>query len=233
MRQSVPTIQNINSYHQHFDQNIPHIKNQPRTERGCNDKCCYVLFIFLTLLLIGGGIFFIVSADFSQFSRTPTKHINTKSYSSSSSAKIEAYDISNLKPGIPVIVGMIVLSIVLAVAFQCLLLKFPKCMFYTMLILGGVFMLVLAIIMVIAGALAGGIIFAIVTIIYFIVVFCNKSQIRVGSVLLQTSARFILERPSVFIIPFIMLLIVLAFEIFWLASLIGITLFAGDSITRQ
>lgn len=144
--------------------------------------------MFLTLLLIGGGLFFIIAADFGKFTHSTTNGKN----STPITTEISAYDISNLKSGIPVIIGMIVLSIVLAVAFQCLLLKFPKCMFYTMLILGGVFMIVLAIIMIYAGVIAGGVIFGLITIIYFIVVFCNQNQIRIGTVLLETAARFIL-----------------------------------------
>ena len=106
---------------------------------------------------------------------------------------------------------MVALSVVLAVAFQCLLIKFPQCMFYAMLILGGIFMIALAIIMIIAGGIAGGIVFGVITIIYFVVIFCNKNQIRIGTVLLETASRFILEKPSVFMVPFIMLFIVLLF----------------------
>lgn len=93
-------------------------------------------------------------------------------------------------------------------------------------------MIALAIIMIIAGGIAGGIVFGIVTIIYFAVIFCNKNQIRIGTVLLETASRFILEKPSVFLVPFIMLLVVVLFEVFWLASLISITLYTGGAKTQ-
>lgn len=61
----IPQIPNISEYNDHFRNEAPYFKSEPRPDRGCNDKLCYALLIALTLLLIVGGIFFIASADYS------------------------------------------------------------------------------------------------------------------------------------------------------------------------
>lgn len=42
-----------------------------------------------------------------------------------------------------------------------------------------------------------------------------------------------MEKPSVFIAPFILSFIIIAFEVFWLVSLVAISLYTGNAKTEQ
>ena len=83
-------------------------------------------------------------------------------------------DIENLKPAIPTIVGMIALAIVLSIIFMCMLSRFPKCMFYTMLIFTAIILIALTIAMFVAGSVVGGIILLIVLLIYGCFLCCSR-----------------------------------------------------------
>lgn len=229
---SVPNIPNIDQYHQHFNENIPFIKQQPREDRSCNDKCCYAFFILLTLLFIAGGIYYIASADFASFGKIDTTS-KTSTVKFSAKSNIDTYDISNLKPGIPIILGMIVFALLLAILFLVLLVKFPKCVFYTMLILGGLLLLGLSILLFSFQQYAAAGIILFIFLLYLLFLYCSREQIRVGIVLLETAATFIAEKPSVIIAPFSILFIVIIFEVFWLTSLVGISLHTGNSQNQQ
>ena len=176
--------------------------------------------MLFTLLLLGAGVFFIIKADFASLSKMDT----TKS---SAAAETEAYDISNLKPGLPVIVGMCVFAVILAVLFLCLILKFPKCMFYTMLAVGALLILALAVILVISQQFVGGAIFFGIFLLYILAIYCSRDKIRIGTVLLETAARFVAEKPTVFLAPFVILFILAGFQLFWIVSFVAITLYGG------
>lgn len=106
---------------------------------------------------------------------------------------------------------MIALSVVLAIAFLCLMVKFPTCMFYTMLGLGAVLILALAILLFVAESIVGGIIFLVIFLIYLLVLFCAREKIRVGIALLETASRFLMEKPTVFLAPFALFIAVIIF----------------------
>lgn len=79
---------------------------------------------------------------------------------------------------------MVLLSIVLAIVFLLLLVKFPKCVFYTMLVLGGLLLLALAVAMFISqNPIGGGVILAVLA-VYALVIYCSRDKIQVGVVLL-------------------------------------------------
>ena len=84
----------------------------------------------------------------------------------------------------PVIVGMIVFSVILSVVFLFLLVKFPKCMFYTMLALGAVLFIGLAVLLFVMGSVVGGIVMVVMLLIYAAFVYCSRDKLRVGIVLL-------------------------------------------------
>lgn len=105
---------------------------------------------------------------------------------------------------------------------MCLLSRFPKCMFYTMLIFTAVILVALMIMMFVAGAVVVGILLLIVLLIYACFLYCSREQIRIGIVLLETSTNFLLEKPGVFMAPIVVTLFVLVFESFWIASMVAI-----------
>lgn len=147
------------------------------------------------MFFIAAGIFFMVKADFKSLTDSgTTTRATTRTTTNAkvgSSVEVESYDISNLKPGIPVIVGMVLLSIVLAIVFLLLLVKFPKCVFYTMLVLGALLLLALAVGMFLAqNPIGGGVVLAML-VVYALVIYCSREKIQVGIVLLETAARFI------------------------------------------
>jgi hypothetical protein len=190
--------------------------------------------------LIGAGAFFLAKADFNNLSTkfatnstTTLKPTTTKPTPVGSTKEINTFDIENLKPGIPVIIGMIVLSVVLAVVFLCLIIKFPSCMFYSMLILGAILILALAILLFVVGSVAGGVIFLVILLIYLLVIWCSRDKIKIGIVLLETAARFLSEKPTVFLAPLFVMLIVGIFELFWIASLVAISVYTGNAKTQE
>lgn len=190
------------------------------------------MLILLTVFFIAGGIFFMIKADFKSLNASTTTTTTTNA-KVNGGVEVESYDISNLKPGIPVIVGMVLLSIVLAIVFLLLLVKFPKCVFYTMLILGALLILALAVGMFLAqNPIGGGVVLALL-VVYAAAIYCSREKIQAGVVLLETAANFIAERPSVFIAPIALLMIIVAFEIFWLVSLVAISLYHGNATNQQ
>jgi len=73
----------------------------------------------------------------------------------------------------------------------------------------------------------------ILIIVYAIVFCCNRDKIRVGIVLLETASKFVAEKPTIFIAPFLLIINVLIFEVFWLISLVAIVLYKGKATTQE
>lgn len=69
---------------------------------------------------------------------------------------------------------MILLSVVLAIVFLCLLVRFPRCMFYFMLAVGGLMIVALAILLFVTGQPIAGAVIAVIAIVYGVMVFCSK-----------------------------------------------------------
>lgn len=69
---------------------------------------------------------------------------------------------------------MILLSVVLAIVFLCLLVRFPRCMFYFMLVVGGLMIVALAILLFVTGQPIAGAVIAVIAIVYGVMVFCSK-----------------------------------------------------------
>ena len=89
-----------------------------------------------------------------------------------------------MKPAVPSIIGMIALAFVLSLAFMCLLAKFPKCMFYSMLAFTAIVLIILVILMFVAGAVVGGVILLVILLIYGCFLYCARDKIRIGITLL-------------------------------------------------
>lgn len=106
---------------------------------------------------------------------------------------------------------MIVFSLILSILYLCLIVKCPKCMFYAMLVLGALLVLALSIVLFIAGSIAGGAIFLAIFVLYLVMVYCSREKIRIGIVLLETAAKFVAEKPSVFLAPFAIFIVVALF----------------------
>ena len=119
---------------------------------------------------------------------------------------------------------MIALAFALSIAFMCLLAKFPKCMFYSMLILTALVLVILMILLFAAGAIVGGVIILVMLLIYGCLLFCARDKIRIGITLLETASNFLLEKPSVYCAPIFVAFFLLIFEVFWIASMVAIQL---------
>jgi hypothetical protein len=89
-----------------------------------------------------------------------------------------------LSPGIPIILAMIAFSVILATIFLCLLVKFPKCIFYTMLIAGAILIIALAVLLFSMNQIVAGIIVLAVLIFYGVFLYCFKDQLKTGIMLL-------------------------------------------------
>ena len=176
------------------------------------------------------GTYFIQAAKFSELSEN---YFNSNDPSHLAEESGDFPGIENLKPAVPVIIGMIALAVVTAVMFLVLLMKFPECMFYTMLAISAILMVVLIIILVATANYIAAIILAVIFLVFACVLLCNQEKIRIGIVLLYTAASFLSEKKTVFLAPFFMLIFVLLFEVFWVASLVGIILYKGDEESQS
>lgn len=122
-----------------------------------------------------------------------------------------------------VVAGMFVLSLLLSIAFLLLVKAFPKCMIYTMIIL--IFL-----------ALAALIVFGIINQLWWMVIafgitilglgcvlFCYRSRIAAGIMLLKMAAQFISEKPSVYAAPLYPFIFGLMFFVWWIVCLISVS----------
>lgn len=106
---------------------------------------------------------------------------------------------------------MILLSIVISIVFLMLLVKFPKPMFYAMIIITFLILLAVVIVSFIAGAIVVGISAMIILLIYGCFLFCVRDKIPEGIVLLRLASSFIAHKPSIFLAPFFMMIFVVIF----------------------
>lgn len=143
--------------------------------------------------------------------------------------KLHGYNFENLKPGIPIIIGMMALSFLMSIVFLCLLTRFPTCIFITMLILGAILFAAVTVLLFYAQALIPAIIMCILFILLIIVLCCTFNKIRTGLVLLKIASRLLAEKPSIFLAPIFVMIFIIAFEAFWAMSLAGITIYKGGA----
>ena len=118
-----------------------------------------------------------------------------------------------------IIVGMFFLAIVLSILFMFLIKKFPKCMVYSMIVmiyLVFIALIVLGIINQIWWMVAS---FAISLLVITCILFCFRSSLSTGIVLLQVASTFLSEKPSVYIAPLYPLIFAIIFFVFWITAL--------------
>lgn len=126
-------------------------------------------------------------------------------------ADLQGYNLENLKPGLPVIIGMMALTVVMAVLFLCLLVRFPKCIFVTMLILGALLMGTITALLFYVGALVPAIVLCVLSFVLVVVLCCTFRKIRTGIVLLNIASRFLMEKTSTFLAPVFVMIFILVF----------------------
>ncbi len=136
-----------------------------------------------------------------------------------------------MKPAIPVISGMMGLTLLMAVLFLFLLVKFPYCIFVSMLIIGTVLIGTVTALLFYIKALVPAIIMCILCFILFCVLACTFRKIKTGIVLLNIASKFLLAKPFTFLAPAFTLIFVVVFEAFWVLSLAGITIYQGNAKT--
>lgn len=120
------------------------------------------------------------------------------------------------------IIGMLVLSILIAIIFVLLLKKFPACMVYGMIAL--IFIVLIAVI--ILGFVVSNywlsIICVVILLFLALFLFCYREKLKLGILLLEVAADFITEKPTVYIAPLYPLIMSLLFCLFWVFSFIAI-----------
>lgn len=125
--------------------------------------------------------------------------------------KLHGYNLENLKPGIPIIVGMMALSFVMAVLFLCLLVRFPACVFVVMLVLGvGMFAAVTGLLFY-AQAWLPAVVMCVLFVLLVVVLCCTFKKIRIGLVLLKIASRLLIEKPSIFLAPIFVMIFIISF----------------------
>lgn len=124
---------------------------------------------------------------------------------------MQGYNIENLKPAIPVIAGMMGLSIIMAVVFLCFLVRFPKCVFIFMMVLGVLLLIAITALLFYVRAFAAAIILCVLIIALVGVLFCTFPKLKTGLILLNIASKFLSERPSVFVAPVFVLIFIVVF----------------------
>lgn len=216
-------VRNIEEYHDHFRKVAPECSRGPSENRTCNDKACCVLFLILTIVFVAIGLFYIKSTSVKQVFNN---YMGNQDFTSSQGQETDY--IHYLKSALPIIISMVGLAIILSVIFLVLLIKFPRCMFYTMLAVALILITALMVLMFYSGVIIAGIVLLLMLLGFGCFLFCVRGKIRAGVVLLNTASKFIGAKPTVLLAPFLVLFFVLLFEVFWIASMTGITLYEGN-----
>lgn len=126
---------------------------------------------------------------------------------------------------------MMSLTVIMALMFLFLLVKFPKCIFGFMLILGGLVIGALAFLFFYIRSFVPAIIMCVVGALLIIVVCCSMKRVMTGFALLNVASKFLSEKPSTFVAPIVVLFFIIVFEVFWALSLAGIQIYTGNAQT--
>lgn len=126
---------------------------------------------------------------------------------------------------------MMALTVIMAMLFLCLLVRFPQCVFVTMLVLGFLLLGAVTALLFYIGALVPAIIMCVIIGVMVIILCCTFKKIKTGIALLNIASRFLSEMPSTFLAPIFILIFILTFEVFWAMSLAGITIYKGNATT--
>ena len=97
-------------------------------------------------------------------------------------------------------------------------------MFYAMIIITFAIFLAIIIVSFMAGVIAIGVSVLVLALVYACILFCVRDKIPEGIVLLRLASSFIVQKPSIFLAPFFVMIFVVIFEVFWVGGLIGISL---------
>ena len=129
------------------------------------------------------------------------------------------------------IIGMLVLSNALSVIFILLSKTFPKCMFYSMMVLTFLVYLALIIIGFVAKMPSLAVVFIIILLINAVILWCYWDYIQIGIKLIECAARFLTEKPAVYMISGLCLLINIIYTIFWIFAWVGLSALNIESST--
>ena len=119
------------------------------------------------------------------------------------------------------IIGMLVLSNLLSVVFILLAKNFPKCLFYTMMVITFLIYLAIIIIGFVAKAYGLAVIFIIILAINALILCCYWDYIQIGLKLIECAARFLTEKPGIYFISLISIVMNILFTIFWVFAWVG------------
>lgn len=120
-----------------------------------------------------------------------------------------------------IIVAMFFLSLVLAIIFLFMVKKFPKCMIYSLIIVFYLVLIALIILGIVNGIWWMVATFGVILLVISCVLYCFRSRILTGILLLKVAADFISERPSVYLAPLYPLVFAIIFFIYWVAAMVG------------
>ena len=120
------------------------------------------------------------------------------------------------------VAGMMVLSSFLSVIFVFLTKAFPKCVVYSMIVLTFIIYIVLIILGFIVKNIGLSVVFIIVLLLNAIILVCYWSYIKIGIILIQCAGMFITEKPAVYFISGMCLLLNIVFSIFWIFAWLGV-----------
>jgi hypothetical protein len=126
---------------------------------------------------------------------------------------------------------MLGLAVVLSIASLCLLTALPRFTLIFMIIFGILATIgVSGLFFYIGYFLPAAIVLAIAFII-LLVILCSFKKIKIGLSLLSIASKFLKSRPSLYVSPFVLLIFISPFFLFWAMSFSGIILYRGVAQT--
>ena len=128
------------------------------------------------------------------------------------------------------IAGMIVLSSALSIILVLLTKAFPKPLMYFLMGFTLLIEIALAIVGFATGSIALGITFVFIFLINVCMIYCLWDYFKLGLKLLECAARFITEKPAVYFVGFMCLILNALYIVFWIFSWLGVY---SSSLTKN
>ena len=206
-------------YQDHINEKVLEVKAGPVEKRSCTDIVCLIFFIlvFIGTLILGGVFLHKGKGEI-------WKLVAETGDNATSLGKVM---VKHVGP----IIGMLILSNVLSVVFILLAKNFPRCLFYTMMVITFFIYLAIIIIGFVLKSYGLAFIFIVIFAINALILWCYWDYIKIGLKLIECAARFLTEKPSIYFISLISLALNLIFTIFWIFAWVGASALSLDSDT--
>lgn len=203
-------------------------RNGPVSERPCRDVCCIVV----GALLLGS---FVALGCYTIFEGTRMWQKAVQDNQSIPPILLDRNPIAStlatsLGTTAIAIGAMIALSALSSIVYAWLMLRFPRCMVFTVIILVGIMLAGIAACCFVYNGNAVGMIVVVMFVVWVLVISCcYRRYITATITLAKIAAHFITQRPETLAASAIMLTCALVAGLFWATQMIGIVFIADQA----